>query len=88
MIKFKNILKEAFEGMNSVVSIGGPIQMKEAAPKIKPSKEAKIAADVMMQLANLKKGGSGNRYGKEFEKAKTKALRAMEDMVTYIKIGV
>ena len=88
MIKFKNILKEAFEGMNSVVSIGGPIQMKEAAPKMKPNKEANIAADVMIQLANLQKGGLGNRYGREFEKAKTKALRAMEDMVTYIKIGV
>tara|TARA_R110002051_G_scaffold325807_1_gene431523 strand:+ start:5951 stop:6217 length:267 start_codon:yes stop_codon:yes gene_type:complete len=88
MIKFKNILKEAFEGMNSVVSIGGPTQMKEAAPKMKSNPEAKIAADVMMKLANLKKGGSGNRYGREFEKAKTKALRAMEDMISYIKIGV
>ena len=88
MIKFKNILKEAFEGMNSVVSIGGPIQMKEAAPKMKKSKEEENIKKVYLACSGLKKGGSSGRYGKEFDKAKKKAMQALNDMLTYAKIGV
>ena len=40
------------------------------------------------QVANAKKGGSGSRYGKEFDKSKTKALRAIKDMVMYSTIGI
>jgi hypothetical protein len=80
-------LNEAFKDELNLGSVNRDM-IDEAAPKMKPNKEANIAADVMIQLANLQKGGSGNRYGKEFEKAKTKALRAMEDMISYIKIGV
>ncbi len=60
----------------------------EAAPKMKNTKEEKEFTKLFHLVANQQKGGSGNRYGKEFDKAKTKALRAMKDMLTYIKIGV
>ena len=59
----------------------------EAAPRITKSKEEKEFTKIFHSVANQQKGGSGNRYGKEFEKSKTKALRAMKDMLTYIKIG-
>ena len=85
MIKFKNILKEAFEGMNSVVSIG---HIKEAAPKMKASKEEENIKKVYLACSGLKKGGSSGRYGKEFDKAKKKAMQALNDMLTYAKIGV
>jgi len=62
--------------------------VKEAAPKMKSSKEEKDFTKLFHLVANAQKGGSGNRYGKEFDKSKTKALRAMKDMLTYIKIGV
>jgi hypothetical protein len=55
---------------------------------MKNTKEEKEFTKLFHLVANQQKGGSGNRYGKEFDKAKTKALRAMKDMLTYIKIGV
>ena len=42
----------------------------------------------MNQVANAQKGGSSGRYGKEFDKSKTKALRAIKDMVMYSNIGI
>ncbi len=35
----------------------------------------------------LAKGGMGNRYGKEFDKAKNKAVVALDNMISYSKIG-
>ena len=59
----------------------------EGAPKMAKNKEAENIQELMNQIANAQKGGGSGRYGKEFEKAKTKALRAIKDMVTYAKIG-
>ena len=60
----------------------------EAAPKMRKNKEAENLQKLMNLVANAQKGGMGSRYGKEFDKAKLKALRAMKDMVTYSNIGV
>ena len=60
----------------------------EAAPKMRKNKEAESLQKLMNLVANSQKGGMGSRYGKEFDKAKIKALRAMKDMVTYSNIGV
>ena len=87
--KFKNQVNEAFEGLTNVISPSGyTINMKEAAPKMKKSKESQDIKKVVMITSGLKKGGSGNRYGKEFDKAKQKALKALQDMLTYSNIGV
>ena len=55
---------------------------------MKKSKESQDIKKVVMITSGLKKGGSGNRYGKEFDKAKQKALKALQDMLTYSNIGV
>ena len=60
--------------------------LNEAAPKMTSSKETDNLLELRDMLANASKGGSG-RYSKEFDKAKTKALRAIEQMLTYTKIG-
>jgi hypothetical protein len=60
----------------------------EAAPKMKKNVEAENIQELMNQIANAQKGGGSGRYGKEFDKAKTKALRAIKDMVMYSKIGI
>ena len=62
--------------------------INEAAPKMSDSAETKNLLNLRDQVANAQKGGSEGRYGKDFEKAKTKALRAIEQMITYAKIGV
>ena len=59
----------------------------EAAPKMKDSKETENLKKIF-QMANLaKKGGGSGRYGKEFEQAKKKAVKALADMYKYSKIG-
>jgi hypothetical protein len=58
----------------------------EAAPRITNSKETDALRDLRDMVANSSKGSS-SRYSKEFDKAKTKALRAIEQMLTYTKIG-
>ena len=60
----------------------------EAAPKMSDSQQTQNLRNLRDQVANAQKGGSEGRYGKDFEKAKTKALRAIEQMITYTKIGV
>ena len=59
----------------------------EGAPKMAKNVEAENIQDLMNRVANAQKGGGSGRYGKEFDKAKTKALRAIKDMVTYSQIG-
>ena len=88
--KFKKLVNEAFEGLSNVISAPGiGLNLKtEAAPKIKSSKETKQIGDIMKMVSNAKKGGGSGRYGKEFEAAKKKALKAIKDMLTYSKIGV
>ena len=62
--------------------------IKEAAPKMRKNKEAENLQKLMNQVANAQKGGGDGRYGKEFDKSKTKALRAIKDMVMYSNIGI
>ena len=62
--------------------------LNEAAPRIKTSKEEASLLDLRDQVRYAQKGGSASRYAKDFEKAKKKALSAIGDMITYIKIGV
>ena len=63
-------------------------KMTEAAPKMRKNKEAENLQKLMNQVANAQKGGGDGRYGKEFDKSKTKALRAIKDMVMYSNIGI
>ena len=63
-------------------------ELSEAAPKMKKNEDAIYLQDLMNKVANAQKGGMGSRYGKEFDKSKTKALRALKDMVMYSKIGI
>ena len=60
---------------------------KEAAPRMKVAKETQNIKKVYMALSGLKKAGGSARYGKEFDSAKKKALKAMNDMLTYSRIG-
>ncbi len=60
----------------------------EAAPKMRKNPEAEKIDKIYKAAYLLRKGGSGGRYGKEFEQAKKKALKALADMHTYAKIGV
>ena len=64
------------------------VEVNEAAPRMKKSKEEMDIEKSMAIVSGLKKGGAGNRYGKEFDRAKNKALAAINDMLTYAKIGV
>tara|TARA_R100001443_G_scaffold112711_1_gene126606 strand:+ start:9234 stop:10031 length:798 start_codon:yes stop_codon:yes gene_type:complete len=89
--KFKTQVNEAFEGLQSVISTPGyAINMNptnEAAPKIKNSKETELIKKLYVAASGLKKGGGSGRYGKEFDAAKKKMLKAFNDMLTYSKIG-
>ena len=62
--------------------------INEGAPKMRKNLEAENIQDLMNRVANAQKGGGSGRYGKEFDKAKTKALRAIKDMLTYSQIGI
>ena len=63
------------------------LEVNEAAPRMKKSKEEMDIEKSMAIVSGLKKGGIGSRYGKEFDRAKNKALAAINDMLTYAKIG-
>ena len=63
------------------------IKIAEAAPKMKTSKETENIKKVYLATSGLKKAGGSGRYGKEFEAAKKRALKAMNDMLTYSRIG-
>lgn len=88
--KLEKLVAEAFEGLSNVISVPGVgLNLKtEAAPKMKSSSEEKQIGNIMKMVSNAKKGGGSGRYGKEFEAAKKKALKAIKDMLTYSKIGV
>ena len=61
----------------------------EEAPKLKNPNQKEIDQIKKLYVAasGLKKGGAGNRYGKEFDSAKKRMLKAFNDMLTYAKIG-
>ena len=69
-------------------AIKNETKLSEAAPKMRKNPEAENIDKIYKAAYLAKKGGSGVRYGKEFEKAKKKALKALADMHTYAKIGV
>lgn len=62
--------------------------INEAAPKLKTGKEEAGLLKLRDEIRRSSKGGSASRYAKDFEKAKKRALKAVEDMITYAKIGV
>ena len=64
------------------------VEVDEAAPRMKSSKETEDITKVWKIASGLKKGGAGNRYGREFDSAKKRAVKALYDMLTYSKIGV
>ena len=68
-------------------AIKNETKLSEAAPKMKTSKETENIRKVYLATSGLKKAGGSGRYGKEFEAAKKKALKAMNDMLTYSRIG-
>jgi hypothetical protein len=61
--------------------------VKEAAPKMRKNPEAENIDKIYKAAYLAKKGGGSGRYGKEFEKAKKIALKALADMHQYAKIG-
>ena len=69
-------------------AIKNETKLSEAAPKMRKNPEAENIDKIYKAAYLAKKGGSGVRYGKEFEAAKKKALKALADMHTYAKIGV
>jgi len=62
-------------------------ETNEAAPKMRKNPEAEKIDKVYKAAYLLKKGGGSGRYGKEFESAKKRALKALADMHKYSKIG-
>ena len=69
-------------------SMGSMSSSDEKAPRMKDSKETKELQNLYLQLSRARKGGMGNRYAKEFESAKKRAQKAINDMIMYSKIGV
>ena len=59
----------------------------EAAPKMRKNPEAENIDKIYKAAYLAKKGGGSGRYGKEFEKAKKKAVKALADMYQYSRIG-
>jgi hypothetical protein len=84
-VDFKELEDPNAAGESMIVFVNESIN--EAAPRITTSKETETLLELRDRVANSHKGGS-SRYSKEFDKAKTKALRAIEQMLTYTKIGI
>ena len=92
LTKKKKRKEEEFEKLllaldKNVELVIGEGTVQEQAPQIKDSRETKELQDLYLQVAKAKKGGLGNRYPKEFESAKKRALKALNDMIMYSKIG-
>ena len=82
---YKDTVKENIDTMKKLQTLEN---FNEAAPRMSDSAETQNLLNLRDEIANAQKGGSEGRYGKDFEKAKVKALRAIEQMITYTKIGV
>ena len=82
---YKDTVKENIDTMKKLQTLKN---FNEAAPRMSDSAETQNLLNLRDEIANAQKGGSEGRYGKDFEKAKVKALRAIEQMITYTKIGV
>ena len=85
---WKKYAKQFNESKTTMKNLKTLENFNEAAPKMGNSAETNNLLNLRDQVANAQKGGSEGRYGRDFEKAKTKALRAIEQMITYTKIGV
>ena len=57
-------------------------------PRMKKSKEVVNINKAYAAVSVLQKGGMASRYANDFVKAKKRALKAINDMLTYAKIGV
>ena len=77
----KKILKDLDKGLYES-------KLTEAAPRMRKNKEVEELEKLKQQVIMAQKGGMGNRYGKEFDKAKQKAIVAIDNMISYSKIGV
>lgn len=73
--KLREIIREEIQSLN------------EAGPKIKVSKEEENLIELRDRIEASSKGGSASRYSKEFDKEKAKALKAINQMISYTKIG-
>lgn len=82
---YKDTVNENIDIMKKLKTLEN---FNEAAPRMSDSAETQNLLNLRDEIANAQKGGSESRYGKDFEKAKVKALRAIEQMITYTKIGV
>ena len=80
----KVVAKAIKKDENRLAKLAG---LNEKAPKMKVAKETENIKKVYLALSGLKKAGGSGRYGKEFDSAKKKALKAMNDMLTYSRIG-
>jgi hypothetical protein len=76
--EFIKYLKSIYEGTTT----------NEAAPKMKKNPNVKAIQNIFTQTSRLQKGGAGNRYAREFESARKRALKALGDMEKFSKIGV
>jgi hypothetical protein len=85
-------VQQAYQAKQEAVEIDGKdveeSDIKEAAPKMKKSKESENIKKIWMATSGLTKGGGSGRYGKEFDKEKKKAMNALYNMLTYSNIGV
>ena len=103
MIRLKNLLKELniskddmeklhndgeVEVDGQKITFKSETEVNEAPPKMKNSKEVDNIIKTMAVVSGLQKGGMASRYGNDFLKAKRRALKAINDMLTYANIGV
>ena len=103
MIRLKNLLNELniskddmeklhndgeVEVDGQKITFQSETEVNEAPPKMKKSKEEVDITKAMAVVSGLQKGGMESRYGKDFIKAKKRALKAINDMLTYAQIGV
>ena len=62
-------------------------EVNEAAPRMKTSKETEELDRIKKLVVNARKGGMVTRYGKDFDKAKNNPVVALDNMISYSKIG-
>ena len=86
--KYTKMFNEAKENSMKNLRTLESFTINEAMPKYKASKEEENLIGLRDEIRRARKGGAASRYTKEFDTAKKRALKAIEDMITYAKIGV
>ena len=85
--QFNESKKNTMKNIQTLESfINEASELHEAAPKLKTSKEEAGLLKLRDEIRGSRKGGS-SRYAKDFDSAKKRALKAIEDMITYAQIG-